>query len=98
MNIKTQTAVRNLRLTSMLILILAVFISELLFYTWCRVQCTRLSYEISREAKRYRQLLTLKSNLRIELAHLKSPDRVFLIAKHQLGLDMPKPEQFVIIP
>ena len=98
MNIKTKTVTRNLRLTVMLILLLVAFISELLIHTWCRVQCTHLGYEISREAERHQGLLTLQNNLKIELAHLKSPDRVFLIAKQKLGLDMPKPEQYVTIP
>ncbi len=98
MNVRTKNITRNVRLTGMLILFLVAFISELLFYTWCRVQCTRLGYEISHEVKRHEQLSTLQNNLRIELAHLKSPDRVFSIAKQKLGLDMPKPEQFVTIP
>lgn len=78
--------------------LLVVFIAELLFYTWCRVQCTGIGYEIT-EADRTRQnLMTLQNQLKIELAHLKSPERIETIARNRLGLTMPRPEQTVVLP
>jgi cell division protein FtsL len=79
-------------------LLMAVFISQLLLYTWCRVQCVRVGYEISREADNYRKLIALQNNLKLEIARLKSPDRIERIAKDQLGLVTPAPEQMIIIP
>lgn len=78
--------------------LMGVFISQLLFYTWCRVQCTEVGYEISIETKTRLHLITQQNNLKIELARLKSPERIAEIAKNQLGLTTPAPEQTVIIP
>jgi len=80
------------------IVLLVVFISEMLLYTWSRVQCMRLGYGISAAIEKQRELLMLQHNLKIELAHLKSPERITKIAKERLGLRPPKPEQTITIP
>ena len=82
----------------LLIIFMAIFLMELLFFTWCRVQTIGAGYEISREAKRQQDLITLKNNLKVELARLKSPERIAKIAKNQLGLITPTPEQMMVIP
>ena len=43
-------------------------------------------------------LIALKTNLKIELASLKSPERIAKIAKNQLGLITPTQKQTIIIP
>ncbi|MBT3311402.1 MAG: hypothetical protein HN737_01295 [Desulfobacterales bacterium] len=85
------------KMTLIWIVFIAVFISELFFNTWCRVQYVRVGYEISQEAERRERITTLQKNLRIELARLKSPDRISKIAKEELGLIIPDPDQIVII-
>ena len=77
---------------------MAVFIAELLIYTWSRVQCVKVGYEISNENNKNRNLINLQNNLKVELARLKSPERLADIARNQLGLKTPTPEQMVIIP
>ena len=79
------------------VLLISVLMAQILFYTWCRIQCTQIGYEISEAADTHRELLTDQSNLQIELARLKSPDRIAKIAKYQLGLTSPAPEQMVIM-
>ncbi|MBC2695009.1 MAG: cell division protein FtsL [Desulfobacteraceae bacterium] len=79
-------------------IIMAVFISELLIYTWSRVQCIKFGYEISNENNKNRNLINLQNNLKVELARLKSPERLAKIAKNQLGLKTPTPKQIIIIP
>jgi len=78
--------------------VMAVFMAELLFYTWTRVQCTRVGYEISRVRDAGHRQATLRNNLKIELARLKSPKRVEDIARTRLGLAVPKPDQVIVIP
>ncbi|MCJ7616153.1 MAG: cell division protein FtsL [Desulfobacterales bacterium] len=78
--------------------VMAVFIAELLIYTWSRVQCVKVGYEISNENNKNRKLINLQNNLKVELARLKSPERFADIARNQLGLKTPTPEQMVIIP
>jgi cell division protein FtsL len=77
---------------------MAIFILELLVYTWCRVQCTRIGYEINQAQNGYQQLLTTKNSLKIELARLKSPERIARKAKEELGLVMPTSKQMVVMP
>jgi len=79
-------------------IVMAVFITELLIYTWSRVQCVKVGYEISNENNKNRNLINLQNNLKVELARLKSPERLADIAKNQLGLKIPTPEQMIIIP
>lgn len=74
------------------------FMAELLFYTWCRVQYVRVKYEIQEQTTRIRKLAAMQDNLKIELARLKSPQRIAKIAREQLGLVMPTPNQTIVIP
>lgn len=78
--------------------VMLFFIAELLGYTWCRVQCTRLGYEITRATETHQQRLRLQNNLKIELARLKSPARIASYARERLGLRMPNPEQTIVLP
>jgi len=77
---------------------MSIFIMELFFYTWCRVQCTKMGYGIAQIQNQYQELNTTQYNLKIELARLKSPERIARIAKEDFGLVMPTPEQMVIMP
>ncbi len=80
------------------LILMFVFIAELLFYTWCRVQYVRNKYEIAAQTARIRQLSAMQDNLRIELARLKSPQRIARIARTQLGLITPTPKQTIVMP
>ena len=77
---------------------MGIFIIELLLYTWSRVQCVQFGYELSEATDKQNNLLLLQNNLKIEIAHLKSPKRISQIAKEQLGLILPKPDQLIVIP
>ncbi len=78
--------------------VMAVFLAELLLYTWCRVQSTKIGYNIATEKERHQELLSLQKNLEIELTQLKSPNRIAGIARDQLGLDIPKLNQIRSLP
>jgi cell division protein FtsL len=80
------------------IIFMVFFISELFLYTWSRVQCVGIGYEISKAASHHKELKILRKNMKIELASLKSPVRIAEIAKNRFGLTMPTPEQMIIIP
>ena len=89
---------RNPRVTIACLLLMFAFISELLFYTWCRVQYVRVKYEIQEQTTRFRKLSAMQDNLKIELARLKSPQRITKIAQTQLGLVTPTSKQTIILP
>ena len=88
---------RNPMVTVAWLLLMFAFIAELLFYTWCRVQYVRVNYEIQAQT-RARKLSAMQDNLKIELARLKSPQRISKIARTQLGLVTPSPKQTIILP
>ena len=85
-------------MTGTWVLLMSLFIVELLFYTWCRVQCVQVGIGISQETHKTEDLKTLQNSLKIELARLKAPERISYIAKTQLELDMPEPSQVVVLP
>lgn len=95
---KTQKKTGEVRITGICIIFMAVLIAELLFYTWCRVNCIGVGYEIAKETQKQHELVALQNNLKIELACLKSPERIAKIAKNQLGLITPTQSQLIIIP
>lgn len=94
----TNVRPRRFKTTGMWMIMMSVFIIELLFYTWCRVQNVQHGYEIARETQNQKELIAYQNNLKIELARLKSPDRIAQIAKQQLGLIMPTTDKTILIP
>jgi len=92
------TRARKFKTTGMWMIMMFIFITELLFYTWCRVQNVQHGYEISREAHNQKKLIAYQNNLKIELARLKSPDRIAKIATQQLGLIMPTTDKTILMP
>ena len=95
---KTQKNTLGTRIVIIWFIVMAVFIAELLIYTWSRVQCIKVGYEISNENNKNQRVINLQNKLKVELARLKSPERLAKIAKNQLGLKTPTPEQMIIIP
>lgn len=95
---KSKRNKRHPKYAAILLMMMGIFIGELLFYTWCRVQCVQVKYAISQETEKLKHLTTLRDNLKIELAHLKSPHRITAIAQKQLGLIKPRSRQMITIP
>lgn len=78
-------------------LVLALFVGQLFFYTWCRVQSIRVGYEISRQNAAYQQQLTVQNTLKIELERLRTPERIIGISRRDLGLAPPVSHQIQLI-
>jgi cell division protein FtsL len=77
--------------------VLTLVVAELLFYTWCQVQCVRTGYQIARESRRQQELTSYQNNLNVELARLKAPVNISRMAREQLSLAMPEPQQIVVV-
>ena len=88
----------NPKLIMICLILMAVFIAELYFNTWCRVQYRQTNFEISKLEESNTQLSALQDNLKIELARLKSPRRISKIAREKLGLISPGAKQTVVMP
>ena len=84
---------QNRKLALLYLGLMAVFIIELLFYTHCRVQSTKVSIDISREIARQQELVS-----KVELARLKSPQRIAKIAGEQFDLVLPNFKQIIVLP
>lgn len=84
--------------TGLWLTVMALFFVETLFYVWCRVQCVNTGYAIDRETRQYNELLKERNTLKIELARLKSPQRIETIARTRLGLVLPDSRQTVTLP
>jgi len=80
------------------IAVIAVFTVEFFLIAWCRLQCIKTGYEIANKTIKYQKAIALQNSIKTELAHLKSPERIAVIAKHKLGLITPTSKQTIIIP
>jgi cell division protein FtsL len=89
---------RNATLTAVWITLFCVLVLELLGYAWVRMQCVGVGYEISALTNEQQKLNELQANLKVELARLKSPQRITKIAVEKLGLTMPTPKQMMVMP
>jgi cell division protein FtsL len=89
---------RNRKMIALWLSLLCVFIGELLVYTWVRVQCVRVGYDISAVNQEQQRLTELQANLKVELARLKAPQRITKIAREKLGLTLPAPKQIMVLP
>lgn len=89
---------QKMKFTGVWLAVLLLFVAEFFFYTWCRVNNVGLGYVVASETDKQSKLLAYQNNLKIELARLKSPERIARIAQEQLGLSMPRAEQTIVIP
>jgi hypothetical protein len=98
MNRKKTETIFKFKLAVVWMFIMAAIMAELLVYTWSRVQCVKIGYEITQASHRYREQVALQKAMEIELALLTSPERVTQQAREVLHLVMPSPQQVVTIP
>jgi len=83
--------------TGLWIVLMMVFMGQLLCYAWCRIQCINIGYEIQHQMNEYDQLILLQNTLKIELERLRSPDRIARIARNQLQMVTPSPQQKQVV-
>jgi len=71
----------------------AAMASCLLFYAWQHFECIQLRYQLEQLSSGRAQAEELNQQLHLEVATLRSPMRVYAIARNQLGLTVPAPGQ-----
>jgi len=81
----------------LLTLFLLFLIGGSLFYVWSRIQVIQLGYEISSALKAERTLTEENKKLRVEIARLKSYERIEKVAVEDLKMAKPKPDQVIVI-
>jgi cell division protein FtsL len=67
----------------------------LLAYAWQRYDCLELSYQLEKVDQSESQAAQLNRELKLELATLRSPERIDLLARDQLGMTIPQPGQVI---
>jgi len=68
-----------------------------LIYVWSHVNMTKLEYQLAEEISRREYLLEEQKKLKSEIAALKSPQRIELIARNKLEMCYPERDQVVVI-
>ena len=91
-----KTSSRTIKTSTLILLVIAIMI-ELFFYTWCHVQSIHMGYKITSQLKQEKKLRILQEKLRLELAQLRSPERIIQIASNQLGLVLPDAKQVIVV-
>jgi cell division protein FtsL len=64
-----------------------------LFYIFQHFKCIDLSFQLEDLKTRRAQVAQLNSELKLEIANLRDPMRIDVIARRQLGLTEPLPTQ-----
>ncbi|HVO56467.1 MAG TPA: septum formation initiator family protein [Dongiaceae bacterium] len=64
-----------------------------LFYIFQHFRCIDLSFQLEGLRAQQAQAAALNSELKLEIAHLRDPMRIDVIARRQLGLTEPLPAQ-----
>lgn len=76
---------------------IAVMLAVAIFFVWSRIQVVNLAYDISSLEGRLRGAQQETQRLRLEAASLRSPMRIEQVARNELRLRLPAPEQVVTV-
>ncbi len=86
------------RLLFRLLFLLAFMAILSLFYIWSRVQVLQYGYEINELRSKQQQMIELNKKLKLEVATLKSPQRIEQIASQQLHMASPDKDHLFLLP
>lgn len=84
------------RLGSVLVLG-AVTLGFLMGYVWVSHAAVQTGYELARLKKEQTRLVENNRRLKVELANLSALKRIEFVAKNQLGLTEPRPQQVIVV-
>ncbi len=79
------------------IFITFVVMAVALTYVWSHIHMTELEYQIAREITRKEQFVEEQKRLKVELATLKSPQRIETIAREKLQMIYPERKQVILL-
>jgi cell division protein FtsL len=79
------------------IFIATILMTVLLIYVWSHIHMTELEYQVARELSSREQFAEEQAKLKVELATLKSPHRIEIIAIEKLQMTYPGREQVILL-
>ncbi|MDD5307087.1 MAG: cell division protein FtsL [Deltaproteobacteria bacterium] len=74
---------------ALLLVVVALVAGAFVFHLYVRFEGIHLGYETSRARAVRARMLVERRELRLELASMKSPDRVEIEAREKLGMEVP---------
>lgn len=80
-----------------LIIVTVLLMLVSLFHVWSRVKVVDLNLQISDATKTLKECQQEKNRLRLEVATLKNPARIEMVAKGELGMALPTDQQVIVI-
>ena len=75
----------------------AIFLVGLFIYGWQHYRWIQYGYRIEEAQKKKAQLAEIREQLRLERSSLRSPQRIDMMARHDLGMINPDPGQLVTL-
>ncbi len=82
---------------SSLIAAFLILLAAVLAYVWSHIHFTELKYSIARDVSVQERLIGENRKLKVEIATLKSPQRIEAIARDRLGMQLPEREQVIFL-
>lgn len=79
------------------IFVTLVLMAVALFYVWSHIHMTELEYMVAAEMSIKEKLVEEQTKLKVEIATLKSPQRLEAIAKEQLQMTYPTRDQVITL-
>lgn len=98
-NRKAKNPVRgdNIKVVAFACAVVILLVLGSLLYAWSSLKITHIGYEMADALKERKNLMETNERLKIELATLKSPDRIEALAAQKLGMRTPKSREFTVI-
>jgi len=82
---------------SSLLVVALVLMTVALLYVWSHVNMTKLEYQVAEELGIRERLLEEQKKLKVEIATLKAPQRIEVIARGKLRMSYPEREQVIVL-
>lgn len=82
---------------SALIFVAIVLMAVALLYVWSHVNMTKLEYQVAEEIGIGERLREEQKKLKVEIATLKAPQRIEVIARNKLQMSYPERDQVILI-
>ncbi len=79
------------------IFIASVLMAVALLYVWSHIHMTELEYHIALELSSREKIIEEQTKLKVELATLRSPQRIETIAREKLQMTYPQREQVIVL-
>lgn len=80
-----------------LIIVTVLLMLVSLFHVWSRVKVVDLNLQLTEANKTMKENLQEKNRLRLEVASLRNPARIEMLAKGELGMALPSDQQVIVV-